>query len=212
MNSFQNIVKKVCGKIFESEKNKMTFLVVSAVLLLAVILLVVYLLIGSGFGASSRVSAFGLENIGELATQSGYFTEVNVIEDSKQLFNHNIPFTSSKYIFSYDGIIKAGIDFAQIEWNVDEATKTVHVKLPPAKVLSREFLEDSLEIYDERQSVFTPLSLSDIQTSRQEMLKSIEESATKNGLLEQAGENAKLLVTGFLSASFNPNEYSYVFE
>lgn len=202
-------VLNIFGKIFSGGKRRIILLVVA---LLVVAALVVYLSSVVAFQTQSNTTAFDLKNIGELATQSGFFTEVNVIDDAKKLFNWNIPFTTSKYIFSYDGVIKAGIDFAQIEWSTDETNKSVNVKLPQPKVLSKELKEDSLEIYDERQSVFTPLTLTDIQQSRQEMLAELEQTAKENGLLEQASENAKVLITGFLGAKYSPAEYTYVFE
>ena len=35
---------------------------------------------------------------------------------TRNLFGMEIPFTESKYIYSYDVEVKAGIDFADIEW------------------------------------------------------------------------------------------------
>lgn len=203
---------KLINRIFATKKSQITVFVIMVVALIAVLVLVFCLSNGITLRASSNVTAFDLKNIGELATQSGFFTEVNVIDDAKKLFNWNIPFTASKYVFSYDGVIKAGIDFKEIEWSTNETDKTVNVKLPEAKILSETLKEDSLEIYDEKQSVFTPLTLTDIQESRQEMLRELEQTAKENGLLEQAEENAKVLVTGFLAPRYNPAEYTYVFE
>lgn len=198
---------------FAATKKRQTIILVVAVLAVILALaLVVYMSSINAFQAKSNVSALGLKDIGELATQSGFFTEVNVIDDAKKFFEWNIPFTSSKYVFSYDGVIKAGIDFAEIELSVSEEDKTVNIKMPESRILSRELKEDSLEIYDERQSVFTPLTLTDIQESRLEMLEELEQTAKENGLLDQANENAKVLVTGFLAALYSPAEYTYVFE
>ena len=49
---------------------------------------------------TSRTVRLGLKDMGELATQAGYFTNVQVLEDSKQLFGHNVPLTKSKYILN----------------------------------------------------------------------------------------------------------------
>ena len=195
-----------------TKKRQTVVLVVAVVAVILALALVVYMSSADAFKAESNVSALGLKDIGELATQSGFFTEVNVIDDAKKFYDWNIPFTSSKYVFSYDGVIKAGIDFSEIELSVSEEDKTVNIKMPESKFLSRELKEDSLEIYDERQSVFTPLTLTDIQESRMEMLEELEQTAQANGLLDQANENAKVLVTGFLAALYNPAEYTYVFE
>lgn len=188
---------------------------ITLILALVVLVLAIFLVLrfsGDGaFRAQSKTTAFDLRDIGELATQGGFFTVVNVIDDARMLWKWTIPFTSSKYIFSYDGVIKAGIDFSEIQWEADELSKTVTVQLPQPKILDKLLKEDSLKIYDERQSIFTPLTLSDIQASRQEMLAELEKTATENGLLDEAEENAKILVKGFLSAAYDTATYRYVF-
>lgn len=203
---------EVLRDAFKDKFKRWVILAVVAVLLIVSLTIAIRLSDGLAFHAESKVSDFGLKDIGELATQSGFFTVVNVIDDSKKIGNWSVPFTSSKYIFSYDGVIKAGIDFAEIEWTLDEPTKTIKILLPEPKIISRLLDEDSLKIYDERNNIFTPLSLGDIQNSRQEMLAEIEETARKNGLLEEAGENAKVLIKGFLGAIYDPTEYTYTFE
>lgn len=160
---------------------------------------------------TSRTVRLGLKDMGELATQSGYFTNVQVLEDSKQLFGHNVPLTKSKYIFSYDGIIKAGFDFQELEMQVNEITRTIHVTLPEAKILNCEIDENSLQIYDATQSIFTPLSITDINESMIELKETVKTDAVNNGILENARENAKLLIRGFLAGCFDLQEYTVEF-
>ena len=69
----------------------------------------------NAFTTESKSTKFGFKDIGELATQSAYVTEVNVTEDARELFGLEIPFTQSKTIFSYDVVVKAGIDFSESE-------------------------------------------------------------------------------------------------
>ena len=128
----------------------------------ALILLIIALLIGGGAlfgtvtGITSRPVKFSLENIGELATQSGYFTSVQDISKTRTVLGISVPFTTSKYIFSYDGVIKAGLDFEDISISEDRLGKKVSVALPEMKILSIEIDTDSLKIYDERRNMFKP--------------------------------------------------------
>lgn len=154
---------------------------------------------------------FGLKDIGELATQAGHFTNVQVISGSRKIWGADIPLTQSKYIFSYDGVIKAGIDFEQIEVNVDDAARVITVKLPEIKILSSEVDPKSLEIYDETKSIFTPLSLSSVNMSLIEMDEEVREKAIGNGILENARTNAEALITGFLAGTFDLQKYSIQF-
>ena len=87
----------------------------------------------------------GLRQIGELSTAEYYFTRTETVEDSKKLdltsiginFIADIPLTSNTFTYSYDGYIKAGIDFMEIETSVDEENKQIIVLVPKSKILSR---------------------------------------------------------------------------
>lgn len=160
---------------------------------------------------ASKTTSFGLKNIGELATQSGFYTNVQVIKKSQEIWGAQIPFTQSKYIFSYDGQIKAGLDFGDVDVKVDALAKTVRVTLPEIRILSTEIDENSLEIYDESKNIFTPLSLDDVNESLIELKEEAQQTAIDNGLLEQARTNAELLISGFLAGSYDAQEYSIVF-
>ena len=182
---------------------------------IVVLMIVTILLVGAAIGIGSRVfigsrmTQFDLHAIGEMATQAGYYTNVEVIEDSKTLWKITLPFTSSKYIFSYDGIIKAGIDFADIKWSVNDVLKTIHVDLPDTKILTNEIDTDSLYVYDESRSIFSPLTVSDINDSLIALKIESEEKAIGNGILEEAEANAKVLIRGFLAGSYPDYEIIY---
>ena len=160
----------------------------------------------------SRPVQFGLRDIGELATQSGYFTMVETIKEARELFGAKIPFTQSKYIFSYDGVLKAGIDFSAISVDVNSMTNTIEVTLPEVRILNNEIDVDSLEIYDESRNIFTPLTLDSFNESMQDMKDKAQQTAVENGLLEQARQNAEMLISGFLAGMYDMQQYSVVYK
>ena len=146
----------------------------------------------------SRIIRLKMEDIGELSTQAAYFTNVQVISNSRELFGMKIPLTQNKYIFSYDGVIKAGIDFTKLTYTVDSLQKVITVHLPEPYITGISVDEESLEIYDETNNIFTPLKLTDFEKSRQAMEAEAQEQAIANGLLEETLENAKVLIRAFL--------------
>ena len=73
------------------------------------------------FATDGKTTRLGFEDIGQLATQAAYCTEVKVAEKSAELWGLTIPFTQSKYIYSYDVEVKAGFDFGAITWSVKVA-------------------------------------------------------------------------------------------
>ena len=161
------------------------------------------------FKTEEKPTTLGFESIGELATQAAYCTEVSVTEASQELFGVKIPFTQSKYIYSYDVIIKAGLDFREIKWS--ENGTVIEVTLPKAKILSNEIVEDSFKIYYENESVFRPITQPEFSEARVELKKNAEVTATENGLLENAQNNAKAILTGFFTNAYDLEEYEIKF-
>lgn len=162
------------------------------------------------FMTDSKTTRIGFEDIGELATQSAYCTEVNVTEAARELFGLTIPFTESKYIYSYDIVIKAGFNFDEIEW--DQNGKTIEVRLPEAQILSSEIDLDSFKIYHEDESIFREITMTENNEALKSMKQSAEDDAVANGLLENARSNAETILTGFFENVYDPDEYEIVFK
>ncbi len=158
---------------------------------------------------NSRTVEIGFENIGELVTQSVYCTEVNVIEASRELWGIEIPFTQSKYIYSYDVIIKAGYNFKDISWNVKD--NVITVLLPEVKILSNEIIDGSFKVYHEQESIFRPISLSENNKAQENLKENAKQNAIDNGLYNNAKENAKTILTSFFSNVYNLKEYEVKF-
>ena len=170
--------------------NKNLLVVALIVILICITIIAVMLIQTRKNQVESRTVAFGLKDMGELVTQAGYFTNVQSNTSTRQLFGMDIPFTTSKYIYSYDGVVKAGLDFAKLEVQVDDANRTVAVKMPAIEILDVNIDNDSLKIYDESQSIFTPLHISDVNEAQIELKKQVEQTAIDNGILEEAEKNA----------------------
>ena len=196
------------------QKHRFSPRTVKTVALLACVIVIICAALGvaSVTTVKSETVQFALKDIGELATQAGFYTNVQMIKGSRQLFNIDIPFTENKYIFGYDGVIKAGLDFGDIDMDVHEEARIITVKLPSVKILSNDIDHNSLEVYDEVKNIFNPLKLSDVNLSLVEMEKQAEETAIANGLFENARANAEVLIRGFLSGAFDLGVYSLKFE
>lgn len=159
--------------------------------------------------SESKTTKIGFENIGELATQTAYCTEVNVTEASREMFGITIPFTQSKYIYSYDIEIKAGLDFNDVEWNMKD--KTIEVKLPEIKVLSSEINLESFKVYHEDESIFRPIKLEENNEAMANLRKNAEKSAVENGLLNNARGNAETVLKSFFGQVYDLEQYQIKF-
>ena len=184
------------------------------IVLIALIVVLAITVVGLGFKVShtteSKTTKLGFEDIGEFATQSAYCTEVSATANARKLFGHNLPFTQSNIVFSYDVVIKAGYDFSAITWDVKDTTITV--KLPEVKVLSCEVKEDSFKKYVEDESIFTPFTLDDNNNAMKALKETAQTDAIANGLYENARSNAETMLTTFFSSAYDMDQYTIEFQ
>ena len=159
--------------------------------------------------SEAKTTKIGFEDIGELATQVAYSTEVNVTDASRKLFGMTIPFAQSKYIYSYDVIVKAGFDFKQVEWS--ENNETIVVKLPQAEILSCEVDTESFQVYHEDESIFRRITLEENNEALNNMKKQAQDDAIENGILENARANAETILKGFFGNTYNLEKYKIKF-
>lgn len=203
----------VSGRAFRRRRviSSKTLVILFLILAIIVFAIVFFSSMGTRKTFQSNTVEFGLRNIGELATQAGYFTSVQMISGSRDIFGVTVPFTQSKYVYSYDGIVKAGVHFEEITVSVDEEQKVISIAIPHAGILDVSVDENSLVVYDESKNIFSPLKLVDIQESMLVMKKEVREKAISNGILKNAESNAETLITGFISGINPGSEYSIQF-
>ena len=180
----------------------------------ALVVLTVLLTLGlnSVFRHDEKPTHLGFEDIGELATQAAYLTIVEDIDASRELFGVKIPFTQTEIIYSYDVAVKAGLDFDQVEWEVNDEAKEIQVTMPEIRVLSSEVDLESFKLYPENWSHFRPIRTEEFNAAAQAMKVEAQNRAVENGLLDNAQENAERVIQGFIHQNFDPQEYKIVFE
>lgn len=208
---------KVLEEKKETKRNKkkpmqsfLTKKVISLAILVGVIATIGFGLKNTLF-IDSKVTRLKFENIGELATQASYSSVVNLTDRSREIFGIEIPFTQTKYVYSYDVKIKAGLDFSDIVWSIDEKEKIIHIQIPEIKTLSNEIVLDSLKVYHESESIFTNVTLKDDNAALVDLTTKAEETAIANGLYDNALENAKTLIKGFVGNVYDLNTYEIQF-
>ena len=108
-------------------------------------------------------------------------------------------FAKSYSIVKYSGIVRVGIaDFTDVSYYLSTNEKTVTVRLPKMEVLGNEIV--SQEVFDEKQSIFVPIStqeiFDEIESARAEAL----EDMIAQGILKESAEYAKKIITQFMYA------------
>lgn len=210
-NTKKEIIEKKTIRIFRGH------LFIKLVIILLLVLAVIAGIAGLGKGggqpaeSESKTTRIGFENIGQMVTQAAYCTEMNVTKDSRKLFGMTIPFTQSEYIYSYDVEVRAGLDFSQIEWSVDEDNSIIQVRLPQVQILSSEINTDTFKVYHEEESIFTPIKLADNNDALKTLIENAKQDAVANGLLENAESNAETILRGFFANVYDLQKYKIEF-
>ena len=146
-----------------------------------------------------------LSGISELASVTYSYTNMAQFKNSSEFYGMTVPFTTKSFILTYDGVIKAGVDLTGAEVRVSGTTVTV--TLPKAEILSHEIDSDSVEIFDERTSIFNPFTVEDMTAFQADQKREMEARALDRGLLDQAAEKARDSVRALLSAAL-PEGYT----
>lgn len=148
-----------------------------------------------------------IANIGKLCTAEYNYTHVEQYDSSKKVKGYEIPFTSSSFIYSYDGVITAGIDFSKIQVKKDDTQKVITITLPDVEIISSDVDQDSFQLYDEKNNIFNPIHVTDVTDSFAALKNSEEAKARDDGLLDKAKENAKTIIENFMYSSYDIEGY-----
>lgn len=133
------------------------------------------------------------------------------------MFGASIPFTTSRFIYSYDVTVNAGYDFDKIDItppkkNLKSGKGTIYVKLPQPEIISCNIDEDSFQVYDEENNIFSPITMEEQNDSKKEMKESAKQDAIDNGLYVNAESNVKTLIKSFLYQTYDSENYEIVFK
>lgn len=157
-----------------------------------------------------RMIEDGLHDMGFLTTQKYWFKEV---VDYKKIEKFLIVINSeSSYLASYEGYVTAGISFADIQVEKDEAAKTVTVRLPEAEIETVYIDHDSMVKYSEKNGIFSQLTIDDFNDGLKGLEETAEKNAVERGLLVNAHENAVLLVRNFVIGLLDGEDYTLIVE
>ena len=155
----------------------------------------------------------GLKAMGELVTEEYYFTDIITYSDLNRFLGIKLPWTETSYIASYDGVVRAGIDFAAVKVAAEQRDDGVHltVTIPKSKIQSTEIDHDSFVLYSEKNGLGNPLSASDFNQSLTELEHDAQKNAVDKGVLKRADEQAKLLIERFIQSILVEDSYTLEF-
>lgn len=161
---------------------------------------------------SAQVISDGLRELGKLVTEEYYFTDVLSYSSALTLFQTiHLPFTTTSFLVSYDGVVTAGVDFEKIEIAKDEEAKCITVFLPAAEIMNVDIDPESFVLHSEKSGLGNPISVADFNQSLAELEGSAREKALEKGLLTRAEENAERVIAHFVDSLLEPGTITVSF-
>lgn len=140
---------------------------------------------------STSVITEQLQNMSDLTTSQLQYRGLVRYEEG------NIAFINKKsYTMLYDAIVKAGIDMEKV--SVDVSKNKIKVFLPKATVQDIVIDSDTIEFYDEKNSLFNWEEKQDTVTALQLAKEDAKERIDESQLLKQAEGQAELLIRNLL--------------
>lgn len=150
----------------------------------------------------------GLKEMGTLITQEYYFTQVEEYKSTERVWIFD---SNASFIFSYDGVVTAGIDCNDIEITKDDEAKIINVKIPKSNIIGVNIDHDSFKIYEEKEGLWNKLDMSKYNNSIIEFENEAKNKAINKGIIDKADENAKTLIESFINSLIEDNVYSIEF-
>ena len=161
----------------------------------------------SGETVSSKIM-----ELGKLVTADYYYTHAETFDSKKQALGITLPLTTTSFIYTVDGDIKAGIDFTKVTAVTDGEAKTIKITMPDAEIIASEIDHDSFQIVNQQSSIFNNLEAADVNATFEDVKQAEQKRAVENGLLQRASDNAVSLLSAFLKNTIGLEEYTVSFE
>ena len=121
-----------------------------------------------------------LKNVSKLVVTEGHFSEVFTYENSKRIFGDLIE-VEKKALVVVNADVTVAYDLSKIEYNIDEATKTLQILSIPEEEIK---ISPDFEYYDIQADYLNPFEANDYneikKTVQQQLMKKIEASDLKS--------------------------------
>lgn len=108
-------------------------------------------------------------------------------------------FAKSYSIVKFSGILRVGIaDITDVFYDISKDGKKLTVKMPPMEILGNDLV--SQEVFDEKQSIFIPITTQEIFDEIEEARKQFAEDSVAEGILQEAGVYAEKIIRQMMMA------------
>lgn len=151
----------------------------------------------------------GLNNMGFLVTQEYYFTQIEEYTKTKKFdFKIAQAYSNASFSYSYDGKVEAGVDFTKISIEKDDADKKIIISVPSSEIHATTIDEDSFQLYNEDSKLWNRIEVQDFNNAQKEFKANAEKKAIQRGVLKKADEQARVVISNFVTQLIGTSDYT----
>lgn len=148
----------------------------------------------------------------ELVSTKYFYKDADIYENVVSAFGVELSFATDKVVFTYEGVVSLGVNLEDVDFQVDNAQKTIYVDMPAVEIMHNEIDAKSFEYPYSRDSIFNSTGMEDyvelidmLQTAKAEDVMADAE------LLEETRLRAEETIRNILMVADASSEYEVVF-
>ena len=159
--------------------------------------------VSSGEKVTSDAVAIKIEKCADLVSAKAYCAGLYEYDNKGQ-----IPYiTKTTLTVYYVATVYASVDLTDVVPVVDDEALTITVTIPEAQIMDVSTDEDEFRAFNKKSSLTDPIDFDVNSEVRSEAKQDAKKKAKELGLLDDAEDNAKEIIEGFLSP-FTEEEYA----
>ena len=214
------VVKEIIREV-PKENKKVIKIKLANPIKLAIYGIIIFILLGGvvfgvskTFQTNEKVLKLGLEDVGELVTQTCHTVVLEDSKDNRTFFKlFDIPFTESRQIFSYDFDVDASINFSKItSLGIDNGKKEISIKIPHAKIYKVVILLDTFNPILDQDNLFSRIDINEHNEALVKMEEKAKNQCLASKVLERADENAEKLISAMIKSEKKYKDYVVKFD
>ena len=156
---------------------------------------------------SGRPIGETIREISELSTLEYDYTFVGEFKKSREvdflIVETNVPLTQKKFIASFDGTIKYGIDIKNLDEPIeDDINKTLTFAMPEVVLTSHEIHLNSFKEWYRENNLVNPIKPTDTITFEKENKIRAEKQAVKRGIIKKVQKHTTTVITQFVQTVY----------
>ena len=180
---------------FYKLSNGLKSLVIAGILLFVIVNIYMFYksIVSHSSEQTNVTTSFGgnyIKKSKDIVSYKYFYTHAAMFENKKNIYGINLPLTSKKIIISYDGKVTLGVDLSNVSTEI-KGNKILISNIGNAKILSNEFDEKSMKIFDESTSLFSSWNIKDYQKFFSDQRIEVEKKIMESDLLKEAKSSAE---------------------